>query len=430
MLQTLLQFKLRFLARLYLRHYKPTIIAITGNAGKSSAKEAIGVVVGGLQKTRVAGGNLNNEIGIPLAILGDWAKEYYERGSSIFFWTKVFIIGLFKLIFNASYPKVLVLEYGADHPGDIKKLVRAYPPDISIVTTVGEVPVHIEFFKDANDVAREKSELVRSLGQKDLAILNHDDERVLAMRAVSPARAMTYGFNENASIRITDFEYRSTEDNIPVGTTFKLHHSGSFIPVHIEGSLGKSQAWAAAAAAAVGLSFGMNLVQISQALLHYHGPRGRLRVLPGIKDIVIIDDTYNASPASMKLALETLHDLPAKRKVAILGDMLELGSHTISAHEEAGIMASHVADLIICVGSRAKIIAESAGREISKDRVKTFETSVEAKEKIIDMLEPYDLVLIKGSQGIRMEKIVTTILANPSRARELLARQSKRWLAK
>ena len=245
-MQKLLQFKLRVLAKMYLWRYKPVIVAVTGNAGKSSTKEAVGAVVGAISPTRVAGGNLNNEIGVPLAIVGDWGREYYEHGSSLSFWIKVFLFGFLKLLFGFNYPKVLVLEYGADQPGDIKRLANSYPPHIGIVTTVGDVPVHIEFFKNTEAVAVEKSQLIHKLIPTDFAILNYDDERVLEMRSATKARVMTYGFHEHANVRVTDFDYRSTDEGIPVGTTFKLHHSNSFIPVNIDGSLGRSQAWAAA----------------------------------------------------------------------------------------------------------------------------------------------------------------------------------------
>ncbi len=429
-MQNILKWKLQMLARWYLKRYKPTIIAVTGNAGKTSTKEAIGAVVGSQKRVRISEGNLNNELGVPLTILGDWGNEYYEKGPSRGFWLKVLFTAWRRFVFAQTYPEVLLLEYGADHPGDIQRLARRYRPDIGVVTTVGDVPVHIEFFKDAEAVAAEKSELIKALAATGAAILNHDDDRVLDMKQASIAPVTTYGFNPEASVRISDFEYRNSEDGVPLGVTFKLHVGGSFAPIHINGSLGRSQGYAAAAAAAVGLKFGLNLVQISQALTHYVGPKGRLKILPGLRQSAIIDDTYNASPASMRLALETLRDLPGIRKVAVLGDMLELGDHTIQAHRAIGILAAEFIDLLVCVGSRAAFIAEAARSQMDAAKILIFETSEEAAEKIPALIQQYDVVLVKSSQGIRTEKIVAAILADPAQAKQLLVRQSARWLKK
>lgn len=417
------------LARLYIRRFNPLIIGVTGNAGKTSTKEAIGAVVGKIKKVRVAGGNLNNEIGLPFNIISDGADEYYEKGGSLWFGMKSFFKALAGL-FSSDYPEVLVLEYGADHPGDIQKLAAAYKPHISVVTAVGDVPVHIEFFKDAEAVADEKSYLVKGLGPDDFAVLNHDDERVLMMRPKTKAQVMTYGFDSSANVRASDLEYLSDEEGRPLGVSFKLNQHSNFVPVRIEGSLGKSQAWSAAAAASVGVALGMNLVEISEALRAYKGPKGRLKVLAGIKNSHIIDDTYNASPASTRLALQVLSDVPSLRKIAVLGDMLELGEHTISAHEEVGRFASEVADILITVGTRAKFMASAAAAKLPLDRIFSFETSAEARPKVQELIKEHDLILVKGSQGIRMEKIVEEIMAAPQYKKDLLVRQSRTWLRK
>ncbi|MDP4001460.1 MAG: Mur ligase family protein, partial [bacterium] len=200
-MQKILQFKLGILAKIYLWKYKPMIIGVTGNAGKTSTKEAIGAVVGHIKKVRVAAGNLNNELGLPLTIIGGWDEEYYTQGASLWFWTKVLMLGCLSLFKKQDYPEVLILEYGADQPGDIKKLARKYKPHISVITTVGDVPVHVEFFKHADTVANEKSNLIKVLSASDFAILNHDDHRVLEMKSKTKARVVTYGFSEGAEIR-------------------------------------------------------------------------------------------------------------------------------------------------------------------------------------------------------------------------------------
>lgn len=438
----LLQIILGFLAQIYLKRYKPFIIAVTGNVGKTSTKEAIAAVVKKIKRTRVSGGNLNNELGVPLTILGDWSEKYYREGSSFLFWLEVLIKGKLGIFYSPNYPEVLLLEYGADRPGDIKKLARRFKPHIAVVTAVGQIPVHIEYFAGPEEVAKEKSKLVEGLMPTDYAVLNFDDLAVLNMRQKTKAKVLTFGFGEGADVKISNFELRSDENGLPLGVGFKLNYQGSFVPVKIDGYLGKSVGYAVAAAAATGLIFGLNLVSISEALSSYSGPKGRLKILKGIKNSTIIDDTYNASPSSTHLALDTLKSLevnPPKfsegkfrraRKIAVLGDMLELGKYSIQAHQEIGNLAGNFVDLLVCVGAKAKFIADSAGSQMPKDKIFNFDVSTDARQKVQELIEEGDLVLIKGSQGMRMEKIVEEIMAEPERKSELLVRQSKSWLSK
>lgn len=442
-LKKIIIWKMGLIARMYLWRFKPMIIAVTGNVGKTSTKEAITAVLSGTRTVRSGKGNLNNELGVPLVIVGDWMDDYYEGGNTFWFWTKVLFLSFFGWFFTRNYPDVLVLEYGADKPGDIKKLVQKFRPHIGVVTAIGDVPVHVEFFSGPEAVAREKSRLIEALKPTDYAILNCDDDMVLDMKKKTKAKVLTFGFGEGAGVRISNFSYK-TEDYMPVGVSFKLNYGGEhltagrqgFVPANINGSLGRSQAWSAAAAAAVGIALGMNLVEISDALSYYDGPKGRLKILAGIKNSWLIDDTYNASPASTSLALSVLRELPAKRRVAVLGDMLELGKYAVQAHQAIGDLAGQFADVLICVGARAKFIADSARRSLGEGglgsvegRLYTFETADMAKNKVQELIKGGDLILVKGSQGMRMERIVEEIMAEPQRKKDLLVRQSKKWLA-
>ncbi|MBI2068590.1 MAG: hypothetical protein HYT67_00575 [Candidatus Yanofskybacteria bacterium] len=422
--------KLNLIAKLYLWRFKPVIIAITGNVGKTSTKEAIAAVLSSKKRVRSGKGNLNNEFGVPLVIVGSWMDDYYEGGNTLWFWAKVLFLSFFGWFFVRNYPEILVLEYGADKPGDIKKLARKYKPHVSVVTAVGEIPVHVEFFSGPEELAGEKSELVEVLDPTNFAVLNFDDLAVLEMKNKTGAKVYTYGFGEGAMVKASNLNVRTDEHGFPVGLGLKIQQGESFVPVRIDGSLGKSQGYAAAAAAATGLILGMNLVQISEALSEYKGPKGRLKILKGIKNSVIIDDTYNASPASMHLAIETIAGLSGPRKIVVLGDMLELGRYTIEAHEEAGNFLKNDFDILVTVGSRAKFIAESAANQMSMENIHKFETSDEAKAKIKELIKEGDIILVKGSQGMRMEKIVEEIMAEPEKKKELLVRQSKKWLAK
>lgn len=426
-MRSILQTILTALAKAYLAKYKPRIVAVTGNVGKTSTKEAIAAVLGTRVRVRYNGGNLNNELGVPLTIIGEWADEYYYTGSTLTFWLRVLTHGVWGLLIAQRYPDILVLEYAADRPGDIERLATLFRPHIAVVTAVGDVPVHVEYFAGPQEVAREKSKLVEGLTDNDYAILNFDDPKVYAMREQTEAQVLTFGSNEGADIRVMHLDINFTADGMPLGIVFKIQYAGTLMPMKISGSLGKSQAFAAAAAVAVGAHFGMNLVEISDALGHYKGPAGRLRILKGIKGSVIVDDTYNASPSAMFMALDTLAMFPKGRKVAILGSMLELGKYSFDAHQDVGIRAGQVAELLICVGEKAKFIADAAKNHMPEENIHFFHTSEDARMAVQELIQKGDIVLVKGSQGVRMEKVVEEIMAEPLRKRELLVRQSGKW---
>ncbi|MBX4211768.1 MAG: UDP-N-acetylmuramoyl-tripeptide--D-alanyl-D-alanine ligase, partial [Candidatus Yanofskybacteria bacterium] len=379
MKRNLLQKILTLLAKLYLWRYRPEIIAVTGNVGKTSAKEAIAAVLSSQYRVRSSGGNLNNDIGVPLAILGDWTEKYYTEGPSLGFWFEVILGALIFLIIPHEYPEILVLEYGADRPGDIGRLARTYRPHIGVVTAVGETPVHVEFFASPQELAGEKAKLVKNLQPEDYAILNFDDLTVLEMRDKTRARVLTFGRGEGATIRVSNIDFNLDDSGRPEGISFKVHRDGGFVPFKMLGALGYTQALSAATAIAVGTIYEMNMVDISEALANRVPPPGRMRILPGIRNSVIIDDSYNAAPASMDAALETLRDIPAsprvpsiiKRKIAVLGDMLELGALSVPAHQKIGNLAGRVADILVCVGEKAKLIADAASDQMPQEHIFT-----------------------------------------------------------
>jgi UDP-N-acetylmuramoyl-tripeptide--D-alanyl-D-alanine ligase len=420
----ILRWKLRVLTRLTIWRYRPGIVGVTGSVGKTSTKLAITAVLQKARRVRVASGNLNNELGLPLTILGDWSpseltlvsREGPPPGSAmvrkIFFWCKVIFVSAWHIIVRSKeYPDILVLEYGADKPGDIKKLLRIARPNVSVITTVGEFPVHVEFYAGPEEVAREKGRIIECLPVGGFAVLNYDDESVMNLESRTRARVITYGFEGGAEVRVTRFENR-TENKRPVGISFKLEYSGSSVPVAINDALGRSQAYAAAAAASVGLIFGMNLVKISEALASHRPANSRMQLVPGIKGTYLIDDSYNASPLSMHAALDTLKDLPAKRRIAVLGDMLEIGKYTLEAHERIGRLAAKSLDALITVGPRAKFIAEAAnGAGMRRLNIQSFDVAAEAGEPLQELMRKGDLVLIKGSHAMELSKVVEEVKA-------------------
>ncbi len=418
-----LQSVLRVLARWTVKRYRPFVIGVTGSAGKTSTKSAIYAVLKSEFSVRMGRGNLNNELGLPLVVLGD-----YKTSGGTFFWLKVIVLGFSGLIWRRNYPEILILEYGADKPGDIDYLLTVVKPDLTVVTAVGEIPVHVEFYNGPEGVAKEKGKLASSVGSGGSVVLNFDDPFVADMKDLINVDVMTYGFSDGADLRIGGFMNRS-EDDKPLGVSFKLETGDNFVPVKIDGSLGKAVAYSAAAAAAVGLIKDMNLVKISEALAQFHGESGRCYLLDGVKNTNLIDDTYNSSPIAVASALDILKDISAHRKVAILGDMAELGQYTNHAHEEAGKLVAGVADVLVTVGGKGKFIADGAEKHgLDKKNIYSFTDSEEAIKNIKDIIEPNDLILIKGSQSMRMEKIVMEIMAEPQEAKKLLVRQYGKWL--
>ena len=413
---------LRKLAQLTIWRYRPGIIGITGSAGKTSTKLAIKAVLERDRRVRVSAGNLNNDLGLPLTILGDWnaadlalVSRATPRGTAKFrkagFWIKVIFVSVLHIIFVAAkeYPEILILEYGADRPGDIKYLLNIVRPNISVITAIGEIPVHVEFYGGPDEVAREKGRLIEYLPVGGSAILNADDPTVTNLQSRTRARVMTFGFDKSSEVRISRFENK-VHNGIPIGVSFKLEHGSAVVPVRIDNVFGRANAYAAGAAAAIGLVFGMNLITISEALARYAPPESRMELLPGIKFTFVIDDSYNASLIAMRSALETLHDLPAKRKVAVLGDMLEIGKYTPEAHEVVGRMAAKSADVLFTVGPRAKFIAEAArGAGMKRTMIFSFDTAEEAQKPVKDFIKKGDLILVKASHSVGLNKIVKEI---------------------
>ncbi len=426
----LLRWKLKKLAQLTIWRFRPGIVGITGSVGKTSTKLAVAAVLREGRSVRVSDGNLNNDLGLPLIILGNWSQAdlklisrdqpaHTARMRKFLFWMKVIVISLVRLALGSKsrYPEMLVLEYGADRPGDLKYLLSIARPNVSIITAIGDIPVHVEFFNGPEEVAREKSRLIEYLPSAGYAILNFDDASVMNLKDRTRAHILTFGFGSGAGVRMTRFENKWEKDahsdaGRPVGISFKFEYGGIFVPARLDNCFGKSQAYAAGAAAAVGLIFGMNLVRISEALQRYEPAPSRMELLPGMKHAYLIDDSYNASPLSMHAALDTLKALPGKRKVAVLGDMLEIGKYAIEAHERIGHLAGKSVDVLITVGPRAKFIAESACETgLGRGRIFSFDTAEEARKPVQDLMKKGDLVLVKGSHAMDLHKIVEEIKA-------------------
>lgn len=415
---------LRFMAKTVLWKYKPMIVGITGSVGKTSAKEAVFLALSFKFNVRKNEKNYNNEIGIPLTIIGAQSGNRSIAG-----WIRVFFKWLAAVIFPIEYPKILILEMGADRPGDIEYLLSFIKPSVGIITAISES--HLEFFKSIVRIAKEKRKLIKELPLDGIAVLNGDDEKVSTLKSATSAPAVFFGSGENCQFKFSDisFNYNNFE---PQGISFKLNYDGKVVPIRLPNVLAPHLIYAALAAIATGIFFKINLIEVAKALEGFIPPRGRMSLIAGKNESFIIDDTYNASPVSASAALGVLKECVAIRKIVALGDMLELGEVSDSGHKKIARSAfENGTNLFFAVGDRMK----KAFRELESEeklfgRIFYFDDSDSAGNELGKILKKGDLVLVKGSQGMRMEKTVEKLLVNSSEAEKLLCRQDSEWLKK
>ena len=417
-------------ARLALARFKPSVVAVTGSVGKTSTKDAIYTVLARSFHVRKSEKSFNSESGVPLTILGCPTAWSNPLG-----WVKTLIMGAL-VLFRNRYPQWLVLEVGADRPGDIGKIARWLRADVVVITKFSQIPVHVEFFASPRDVIAEKSKLLDALVDDGVLILNADDDDVLALKAQVRTKVMTYGFSDTATVMGSHdhviYEEREGK-KFPLGMTAKVNWNGSSIPLGIQGTVGRPELYSGLAAVAVGLSQDLNLIEMAETLsMDHETPNGRQKLIPGIKNTEIIDDTYNSSPVALAESLTNLKNLECDgRKIVALGDMLELGKYTVDAHEKAGEFLAHFADLLITVGVRAHHFADGARRAgFAENKIVDFEDSRKAGKYLDTYIHEGDVVLVKGSQSLRMERTVEEIMAHPEAKKQLLVRQDKEWLMK
>ena len=354
------------------------VVGITGSVGKTSTKELVSHVLEQRYRVLKNPGNYNNEIGLPLTLLH--ARPEHQ-------WA--------------------VLEMGFYVPGDIALLCDIAQPHIGVVTNVGVV--HAERAGSQEAIARGKAELVESLPPQGAAVLNYDDPWVRGMAGRTAARVFFYGLSPEADLWASDIEGLGLD-----GIRFVFHHRGETVPVHLP-LWGRHAVHLALPAAAVGLLAGLSWAEMIQGL-RSRRVQPRLRMVSTPQGARILDDTYNAAPQSMQAALDLLADIPAQRRVAILGDMLELGPYEQAGHAMVGARAAEVVDVLITFGSRARHMAQAA-RQAGMPEAQVAEFGPDEVDALVaharGLLAPDDVVLIKGSRGMRMERIVAALEVSP-----------------
>lgn len=370
---------------------------------------------------------MNSDFGVPLAILGcetGWRNPVK--------WIENMVRGLALIVRNTKYPEWLVLEVGADRPGDISSIARWLRPDIAVITLVPEIPAHVEFFESSEEVLLEKRSLAEHLKPGGKLIVYGDDVRLRGLSGDFHGAVSMYGFEPHNDYIATQDEI-AYDNELPIGVRFRASHSGWSVPITVLGSLGRPRIYAALAAIAVANHVGIDTAVAAEGIATWPPSPGRMRLVPGIRGSVIIDDTYNSSPAAALSALETLGAVQGKRKIAILGDMLELGKYSADAHREVGKRAAEAADRLITIGIRARGIGEAAlDSGMRDDRIFEYEQgeSERAGKELHRAIKKGDVILVKGSQAMRMERTVFELMAEPQKAPEYLVRQEAEWLAK
>jgi UDP-N-acetylmuramoyl-tripeptide--D-alanyl-D-alanine ligase len=400
-------------AKHFLKKNKIQVIAVTGSIAKTTTKEAIFHLLKKKFKISKRPQGFNTELGISLAILQEGKSGF----SSIKMWFRILKRALFgeKEIFQK-----IILEMGADKPGDIKKLTRIARPKIGVITNVN--PVHLEKgqFSDLEDIRREKNSLVKNMAKDGIAVLNFDDPLVKTME--TGAHKVSYGLGADSEVMGSDVE--ATNKSLKFKVSYKDSSHAIEVPV-----LGAFQVYAFLAAITVALKLGISLKDCAEALKDFQMPPGRMNPLPGHNNTYIIDSSYNASPVSNEKALELLSELRAERKIAALGTMNELGDMTKESHLNLGAQSAKAANLLFAVGPEAVTIKQGAlDAGMKEENIYTFLDSEEAGHALKQILQPKDLVLVKGSQNkVRMEKLVKVIMEHPEQAKELLCRQDEAW---
>ena len=353
------------------------IVAITGSAGKTTTKDLIAHVLGRRLRVHKSEGNLNTYTGIPMTIFQMDPRD-----------------------------RVLVVEYAMSRAGEIRELTQVAPPTIGVVLNVGLA--HVGLLGSVEAVAAAKRELVEGLAPGGLAVLNADDPRVRAMSAAG-RRFTLFGFSRDATVRAERVRPRGLE-----GSSFLLQtpRGKAEIDLRLPGQHSISNALAAAA---VALEFEFDAPAIAAALHGFTPPARRMNIVTGRNGATVIDDSYNASPGSMQAALEVLRLAPkGTLKVVVLGDMLELGDQAEQAHDDIGSLAGKAADVVIALGEFAPRMVQSARRAgLPIERAVVVESAEQAVAAVTPLLTPQTQVLVKGSRGMRLERVVEQIREAP-----------------
>lgn len=414
-----------------IRKYRPRIVVVTGSVGKTSSKDAAFTALSAHYFVRRSEKSFNSDIGAPLTVLGipnGWSNPVR--------WLRNVVDGMFLIIMRAPYPAWLIVEVGADRPGDISKSLSWLRPEVVVATRFPATPVHVEFYDSPEEVQREELAPLTWLKPGGIAVVNVDDEVLQAATIPDGVEVVRYGIHENADVRALRIKITATK-GVATGISFDVSHRGEKVHIALRSVVGLQHVYAALAGIAAAVAVGVPLEKMKDAFDSHSSAKSRMHLIDGIRGSLIIDDTYNSSPVAAEQALMTLREMPVpttdtgarSRKIGVFGDMLELGSYSVIEHERIGRMARDVVDVLVTVGVRARSMAEAAQKAgLAENQILMFDRGQDAEEHLATIVERGDTILIKGSQGVRLEKVVKKLMAHPEDAPKLLCRQDAEWL--
>ncbi|MBI5414401.1 UDP-N-acetylmuramoyl-tripeptide--D-alanyl-D-alanine ligase [Candidatus Peregrinibacteria bacterium] len=386
------------------------IIGVTGSVGKTTTKNAIAHVLSSRYKVLASQEGFNTEIGILLTLLGEHESGFSSPMKWIcilwrIFWKKLEI------------PEIIVLEYGVDAPGDMDKLLRIAQPSYGVLTKIAPIHLGESQFPNLEGIRDEKAKLLFSIPSGGMAILNHDDEKIREIFPQIHGKTCSFGTSPDADYTIT--EIKQYDDGISFHVKNDTDSATFRVPL-----LGIYHITVLLPAIILGKEFGISLQESTELLKNFSPPPGRGKILAGKNGSVLWDFSYNSSISSATAALQTLKEISAQRKLALLGNMNEIGKYSAEFHLELGKIAAKYADEIFFVGKEHEHFAEGVQ---GKKPLSIFENAVLAGEHLKNILTEGDFLLIKGSQNdVFLERAVAKILKNPEDAK-FLCRQGKEW---
>jgi UDP-N-acetylmuramoyl-tripeptide--D-alanyl-D-alanine ligase len=352
------------------------VVAITGSAGKTTTKEVTAELLGAQYHVVRNKGNFNNHIGLPLSLI-----ELRRR------------------------PEMAVVELGMNHAGEISTLVRVAEPDARVWTNVGEA--HVGFFGSMDAIADAKAEILERATDETVLVANADDPRISARIGSFPGRVRTFGIERDADVRATQVIDRGID-----GTDAQVTTPLGAVAVTTS-LVGRGNLANVLAGIAVALEYGVPLATIASTVSSLRPAAHRGEVLRLGSGVIVIDDSYNASPTAMRRALEVLAATSARRRVAVLGEMLELGDRALDLHADLGRAVAAAVDALFAVGGTAAeaLVSAAVAAGLDRGRARLFADSTEAGAAVADFVQSGDVVLVKGSRGIKTDRVVDRLRA-------------------
>lgn len=397
------------LARRMIRRHQPKIIAVTGSVGKTTTVRAIQHVLSdAFFIWNDLDSKYNDSLSIPLSVLGIKRDPRNKIDLMIMFIQSIFYYHRVK-----KYPKILVFEIRTRKPGDISSILSILGAvDIAVFTPLSDMPPHLEFFQDYKEYINEKKTLSKYIKKNGFAVYDYDSELTRALGEKIQQKKRSVGFDPDADYFAENPHY--TGKDFLDGVGYKLHYKEqNAFPIRMNDVFAFHHIFASLAAIAVARELGINLVDINNRLATFSPPHQRMECKSGVRKTLVVDDTYNAAPASVNAALTSMKLLNgSRRRVAVLGDMLELGERSEEGHRIVGQKAGEVVHVLVGYGNASRFIVDEA-KSVAGKNIKAYHFT--QKEELIEMLRDHiirenDIVLVKGSRMLHMENVVDAIV--------------------